>query len=140
MTGVLLDTNVISEITRSRPDVQVIRFLEQLDNGWLSIITHHELRFGIALLQPGRKRDQLAEAVDDLLATYADRVLPIMGAEADQAATLRVRARNSGRVMHLADAFVAATAAVHDLAIVTRNVADFTGLGLNLIDPWEPPG
>lgn len=140
MRGVLLDTNVISEITRPRPDERVVRFLEELNNGWLSMVTRHELRFGIALLRPGRRRDQLAEAVDGLLATYADRVLPIMEAEVNEAATLRARARVSGRVMHLADAFVAATATVHDLAIATRNVTDFAGFGLTVIDPWEPSG
>jgi len=139
VTGVLLDTNVISEITRPHPDAQVVRFLEELDNGWLSVVTRHELRFGIALLSPSRRRDQLAEAVDGLLYTYADRVLPILEAEADEAAALRARARMSGRVIHLADAFLAATATVHGLAIATRNVTDFAGIGIMVIDPWESP-
>ncbi len=140
MTGVLLDTNVISEITRPQPDAQVVRFLEQLEDGWLSMVTRHELRFGIALLPPSRRRDGLAEAVDSLLSTYADRVLPILEAEADEAAALRARARMSGRIMHLADAFVAATATVHGLAVATRNVTDFAGIGIMVINPWEPPG
>ena len=140
MTGVLLDTNVISEITRPHPDAQVVRFLEQLDNGWLSMVTRHELRFGIALLAPNRRRDQLAKAVESLLSTYAHRVLPILEAEADEAAALRSRARMSGRVMHLADAFLAATASVHGLAIATRNVTDFTGIDIKVIDPWESQG
>jgi predicted nucleic acid-binding protein len=137
VTGVLLDTNVISEITRPHPDAQVVRFLEQLDNSWLSIITRHELRFGIALLPLNRRRDQLVEAVNGLLSTYADRVLPILEAEADEAAALRARARTSGRVMHLADALLAATATVHNLAIATRNVTDFADIAIKVIDPWE---
>jgi predicted nucleic acid-binding protein len=137
VTGVLLDTNVISEITRPHPDAQVVRFLEQLDNSWLSIITRHELRFGIALLPLSRRRDQLVEAVNGLLSTYADRVLPILEAEADEAAALRARARTSGRVMHLADALLAATATVHNLAIATRNVTDFADIAIKVIDPWE---
>jgi predicted nucleic acid-binding protein len=140
VTGVLLDTNVISEITRPHPDAQVVRFLEELNNGWLSMVTRHELRFGIALLPPSRRRDQLAAAVDGLLSTYADRVLPILEAEADEAAALRAHARMSGRVMHLADAFLAATATVHGLAIATRNVTDFTGIDIMVIDPWESQG
>jgi predicted nucleic acid-binding protein len=139
VTGVLLDTNVISEITRPHPDAQVVRFLEQLDNSWLSIITRHELRFGIALLPLNRRRDQLVEAVNGLLSTYADRVLPILEAEADEAAALRARARTSGRVMHLADALLAATATVHNLAIATRNVTDFADIAIKVIDPWESP-
>jgi predicted nucleic acid-binding protein len=139
VTGVLLDTNVISEITRPHPDAQVVRFLEQLDNSWLSIITRHELRFGIALLPLSRRRDQLVEAVNGLLSTYADRVLPILEAEADEAAALRARARTSGRVMHLADALLAATATVHNLAIATRNVTDFADIAIKVIDPWESP-
>ena len=140
MTGVLVDTDVISEMTRPHPDARVVRFLEQLDNGWLSMVTRHELHFGIALLPPSRRRDQLAEAVDSLLSTYADRVLPILEAEADEAAAMRARAQTSGRVMHLADAFLAATAAVHGLAIATRNVSDFAEFGITVTDPWEPSG
>jgi predicted nucleic acid-binding protein len=137
---VLLDTNVISELTRPRPDAHVVRFLEALESGWLSIVTRHELRFGLALLPPSRRRDRLAEAVDVLLSTYADRILPVLEAEADEAAALRAHARASGRVMHQADAFHAATSSVHGLAIATRNVVDFAKRGVVVVDPWEPQG
>ena len=138
MRGFLLDTNVISELTRDRPDPGVVAFLSEHDEIWLSAVVLHELEFGLRLLPPGRRRDGVGTAVSAFVAEYEDRVLPLGRTEASHAAALRAWARRSGRTLDLADALIVGTAVVHELAVVTRNVRDFDGLGVEVLDPWGP--
>lgn len=137
MNGFLLDTNVVSELTKEAPDSRVVAFLGAQDDLWLPTIVLHELEFGLNLLPPGRRRNRIRTALSALLMEYGDRILPLDRPEAEQAATLRTQARRAGRVLHLADALIAGTAKVHDLAVATRNVADFEGLSVTVINPWE---
>ena len=136
MTGFLLDTNVISELTRPQPDSNVIAFLQAEPDLWLSTVVLHEIEFGLQLLPEGKRRERLEQAVSALVEGYADRVIPLERAEARAASALRVQARAQGRVLHLADALIAGTAASHGLTLATRNIADFEGLDLALLDPW----
>ena len=137
MSGFLLDTNVVSELTKEAPDSRVVAFLAAQDDLWLPTIVLHELEFGLNLLPPGRRRNRIRAALSALIREYGDRVLPLDRPEAEQAAALRARARRAGRVLHLADALIAGTAVAHTLAVATRNVADFEGLGVTVINPWE---
>ena len=138
MTGVLLDTNVVSELTRETPDSRVIAFLAGHDDLWLSAVVLHELDFGVGLLPLGRRRDDISAALSAFVTEYEDRILPVGRSEARQAAALRARAHRSGRVLDLGDALIAGTASANDLSVATRNVRDFDGLGLDVIDPWRP--
>ncbi len=139
MTGVLLDTNVVSETVRPEPDSRVLAFLSADHQLWLSTIVIHELDFGVKMLPVGRRRDLIAVAMRSLVARHADRVLPVGVDEAERSASLRVRARQSGRTLDLGDALIAATAAVNDLAIATRDTKHFEGLDIEVIDPWRQP-
>lgn len=139
MTGVLLDTNVVSELTRETPDSRVLAFLAGHDDLWLSAVVLHELDFGVGLLPPGRRRDSISAALSAFVTEYEDRILPVGRSEARQAAALRARAHRSGRVLDLGDALIAGTASANDLSVATRNVRDFDGLGLDVIDPWRAP-
>jgi len=139
MTGVLLDTNVVSELTRETPDSRVIAFLAGHDDLWLSAVVLHELDFGVGLLPLGRRRDDISAALSAFVTEYEDRILPVGRSEARQAAALRARAHRSGRVLDLGDALIAGTASANDLSVATRNVRDFDGLGLDVIDPWRAP-
>ncbi|WP_420446250.1 PIN domain-containing protein [Candidatus Poriferisodalis sp.] len=136
MNGVLLDTNVVSETARPEPDARVLAYLSNEPNFWLSTIVLHELDHGVQLMAPGRRRDAIAAAVRSL-AGRARRIVPVGIAEAEHAAELRARARQSGRVLELGDSLIAATAAVRRLAVATRNTDDFEGLDLRVINPWE---
>jgi toxin FitB len=116
---ILLDTNVISETTRQAPDANVLRFLAGLDLAFVSVVTLHELHFGICRLPPGhraggalsaRRRSDLATAVDRLLATFDDAVIDLDRVLARRAGELRADVEAKGRVLHLADALIAATA------------------------------
>ena len=113
MSGFLLDTNVVSEIVSPAPEPRVIAFLTDHPDLWLSTIVLHEMSFGLDLLPLGRRRDRLSSALSALVAEYGDRILPVGRSEAEQAATLRAKARRSGRVLHLGDALIAGTAMDH---------------------------
>lgn len=136
MSGALLDTNVISETTRTAPDPNVLAYLAGEPDLWLSAVVVHELQLGIQLRPAGRRRDHASDLVKALVAT-SRRVVPVGLAEAEHAAELRARARRSGRTLHLADALIAATAGLRRLALATRNTRDFEGLGVRLINPWD---
>ena len=134
---VLLDTNVISETTRQTPNANVLRYLSTLDQAFVSVVTIHELHFGICLLPQGQRRNVLASAVDRFLATFDDAVINLDRTIARRAGELRADAQVKGRALHLADAFIAATALAHSLPLATRNVSDFTGFGLTIFNPCD---
>ena len=138
MTGFLLDTNVVSELTRDAADPGVLVFLAEHDDLWLSAVVLHELDYGVGLLPPGRRRDAISSALAAFVDEYEDRILPVGRPEAAEAAALRVRAQRSGRVLDLGDALSAGTAGANDLSVATRNVRDFEGLGLDIVNPWTP--
>ena len=136
MKGFLLDTNVISELVKPAPNRNVVEFLSILDSAWLSIISLHELTYGLGLLPQGNRRSELEEKLLQLLSEYSDLIIPIDQSEAEQAALFRVQAKQQGRVIHLADALIAGTAKAHNLSLVTRNVDDFFGIDINIVNPW----
>lgn len=133
----LLDTNILSELCKPQSDPKLIQFVAQQAQAWLSIITVHELEYSLNLLPEGNRRSQLVETIQLLLNQYTAFVLPIQQAEAGQAARLRAQAKQQGQIIHLADALIAGTALVHGLTIATRNIKDFEGLGLNLVNPFS---
>jgi len=136
VSGVLLDTNVISEIAKPQPEPNVIAFLDSLTNAFVSALTIHELEFGISRLPQGKRRATLAHTIAEFLELYGDHILPIDRQAALSAARLRRQAEQTGATLHLADALIAGTALAHNLAIATRNVSDFEALGVPLVNPW----
>ena len=139
MSGYLIDTNVVSELTKVSPDPGVVTFLSEQDDLWLSSVVLHELEFGLLSLPEGRRRDDLQQVLSDFIAEFDDRILPLERVEAEWAARLRAKAHLSGRVLHLGDALIAGTARAHGLAVATRNVKDFDGLDVSVANPWQTP-
>ena len=139
MSGFLLDTNVLSEMTRIEPDSRVIAFLAGRSDVWIPTIVLHELEFGVQLLPEGGRRDKLAVAQAGIIAQHRERILPLERDAAERAAIFRVHARREGRGLNLADALIAGIASVHALTVATRNVGDFAGLGVDVRNPWERP-
>lgn len=136
----LLDTNAISEWTKPRPDPGIIVWLDEVDEDrtYLSVITVGELRKGIDRLASGRRRDRLDRWLDgELRARFGDRILPVNVAVADEWGKLLARAEKAGRALGGIDALIAATAIVHDLQVVTRNVDHFRPAGVDVICPWQ---
>ena len=136
MSGFLLDSNVVSEVIKPQPEPRVVSFLASQADLWLSVLVLHEAHYGLGLLPPGRRPEGLQSALSAVISRFEDRILPVNESAAVHAARLRVRARGSGRVLNLADALIAGTAVAHELIVVTRNVKDFDGLGIDVFDPW----
>ena len=139
MTGFLLDTNVISELTRDDPDSRVVRFLDDEGDLWLSSVVVYEMEYGLATLSQGRRAARLRALQANILAAFAGRLLALDQSGARWAAELRAQARHVGRIVDVGDALIAGTARAHGLAIATRNVRDFQGMGIDIVNPWDSP-
>ena len=135
----LLDTNVLSELVRENPHPNVMTFIHETDEDrfFLSVMSWAEIRRGIALLPEGRKRERLAQWLnEDLRERFAGRLLPIDLTIADRWGQLMANAKSRGRSPSVVDGLLAATAWVHNLQIVTRNEKDFSDLEVRLFNPW----
>ena len=137
MSGFLLDTNVLSEMTREFPHPGVIAFLAEQEDLWLPSLVVHELEYGVQLLPQGHRRDHLQALLTSIVATYADRILALDRPAAESAARLRAQARRMGRPLDLGDALIAGIAQSNVLTIATRNVRDFDYVEVAVISPWE---
>jgi predicted nucleic acid-binding protein len=137
--SVLLDTNVLSELLRAQPDSSVLAWFAAMPaNGlFVSAVTQAEMLLGAQLLPAGRRRQGLEQALAAMfLEDFSARVLPFDSrAAADYAAVVATR-RGAGTPISQFDAQIAAIALSHRLGLVTRNVSDFDGCGLALINPW----
>lgn len=135
----LLDTNVVSEWTKPRPDQGVVDWLAAVDEDrvFLSVITLAETRRGIERLAAGSRRQRLDTWLREVLAPrFEDRVLPVDATVADRWGTIVAARETAGRPIASMDALIAATAAVHALTLVTRNTRDFEGSVDAMLDPW----
>lgn len=134
----LLDTCVVSELSRPRPDPGVIAWMSEADvtRLHLSAITVAEVHRGCLRLPAGKRKTSLAEWSENLRQSFAGRVLPIDEAVALRWAEIATRAEKSGRPGSFADGLIAATALDRGLTLVTRNVTDFESFGVSLLNPW----
>jgi predicted nucleic acid-binding protein len=118
----LIDTNVLSELTKLTPDVRVEAFLRQSrDRVFVSVLSIGEIRKGIGSLASG----------------MGSRLLPVSLEIAERWGDLSAALRGKGRPRPVIDAILTATALHHDLIVVTRNVADYEGLGVSVLNPWD---
>ncbi len=128
----IVDTNVISEIARRRPDERVLQWLAEIGRVSISAITFEELYFGMAL-KPNSHVQRTIEVYLDAYVTIRDVTVTI----AKHAGLLRGQLGQRGRVRSHADMLIAATAAAHGLTLATRNVRDFAGCGIALHNPFK---
>ena len=140
MQGVLLDTNVLSELMRPQPSPVVLDWFSQQEGFefYTSAITHAEMLLGVALLPGGKRRDAIADAVEQMFKQdFAGRCLPFDELAAHEYAAL-VAARNRiGMPISTEDAQIAAIALHHGLSLATHNTKDFRKISeLVLLDPW----
>lgn len=135
----LLDTNVVSEWTKPRPDAGVVAWLAELDEdrAFLSVVTLTEFRYGVDRLAMGARRRRLdAWLRDDLALRFEGRVLALDTTVADFAGVIMARRDALGRTIGTMDAFIAATAECHALTLVTRDVGDFATSVTRIVCPW----
>ncbi len=137
---IVLDTNVVSELAKPAPDPTVIAWIDAQVELAIAATALAELRFGVARLPESRRRIALGEAIDRFVADdLGGVVLAFDGACADAYGLIVAVRERAGRPIGIADAQIAATCAVHNAVLCTRNIKDFLGTGIALVDPWDPP-
>jgi predicted nucleic acid-binding protein len=136
----LLDTNVVSEWVKPKPDPNVVRWLAAVDEDHvcISVVTFAEIRQGIYEMSPGKRRDALESwAERDLLQRFEGRILPIDLPVAQAWSALMAQSTKLSINLNIMDAFLAATAKVHALTLATRNTRHFAKLDVALTNPWR---
>ncbi|WP_420628727.1 type II toxin-antitoxin system VapC family toxin [Candidatus Leptofilum sp.] len=136
---ILLDTNVLSELMKPTPEVNVVRWMDdQLVNTlYISAITRAEIELGIALLPNGQRKQQIAFAAQQMFDQFLGRCLVFGEMAAVQYGQLVAARTRNGRPITVEDAQIAAIALAGGLRLATRNEKDFTGIsGLIVVNPW----
>ena len=133
----ILDTMVVSERTKSRPDANVCAWLSALDpqQQFISVISVGEIRFGIDRMPVGSHKRRLEIWFDELVSFFTGRTLSVDLAVGKRWGRLR---HDAGRSVSVSDALIGATAHMHNLAVATRNEYLFSDFGLHVINPWKP--
>ena len=136
---ILLDINVISEPLKVAGNTNVLAWMDAqiIETLYLSTISLAELRFGIAALPEGKRRDALRFSLEQrVLPLFTGRILPFDDPASQSYALLRARARAAGQAIAPADGYIAAVAATHGFVVATRDTSPFDAVGLTVINPW----
>ena len=136
---IVLDTNVVSELMRPSPNPAVESWIANRPAASLffSAVGEAELRFGLAIMSVGRRRDALAAEIEAMLRDdFADRILPFDSDAARVYAAIAAGRRATGRPIAEADCQIAAITRSRGIALATRNIRDFQDMGIDIIDPW----
>jgi len=136
---ILLDTNVLSELMKAKPAPEVVAWIDQQPAGqlYISAITVAEILYGIARLPDGKRKTSFADLARLMFdEDFAGRILPFDTEAASRYASLAAASEAKGRVADMADAQIAAIAALYDVPVATRNVRHFAHLGVSVINPW----
>jgi toxin FitB len=140
VTGWLLDTNVLSELRRPKPDKKVLTFIaaQNLETLYVSSITFAEIRFGIETVTDVQKREELSEWLTHRVRPmFEDRVLPVSEDVMFRWRILVENGRKIGHTFSQPDLIIAATALHHGLTVVTRDTADYERASVPLLNPWK---
>jgi predicted nucleic acid-binding protein len=137
---VILDTNVVSELMRPAPDPAIESWVAERPTSslFLTAVTEAELRFGLAVMPPGKRRDRLGRGLERMLGTgFANRVLPFDSGAARAYAGIAATRRRLGRPIAQADGQIAAIARARGMTVATRKVRDFEDIGIEIFNPWD---
>lgn len=139
----VLDTNIISELMRPAPNAEVVAWVDGWPAGELAVtaVTVAEVLYGVARLDDGQRKEMLRTLARTMFKEeFADRVLPFGGEEAEVYAELVTRRQGQGSPISMADAQIAAITVCQGARLATRNVGDFAGLPLEVVNPWGGGG
>jgi predicted nucleic acid-binding protein len=136
---IVLDTNVVSDLMRLEPEPSMLAWLDGLppESIWTTAITVFEVRMGLEILAPSRRRRQLEEAFAKTLEEdFESRVLPFDHAAGEAAGRITAERRRAGRPVEIRDVQIAGIVSVRKATLATHNTRHFEGCGLVLVDPW----
>lgn len=136
----VLDTNVVSEMMKERPDADVLAWLDSqlAETLFITAVTEAEIRTGIAILPDGQRRRLLNAAAEHAFGAYfSSRILAFDSGAAQLYALIAADRRAAGRPISQADCQIATIARSRGSAVATRNVDDYTGCGIEVHDPWS---
>jgi toxin FitB len=140
VSGYLLDTNIISELTKTRPEPKVISWIQATSEEllYLSVLAIGEVRKGIDSL-PASNRRSLLESwlANDLVLRFSGRILEVNLDVAERWGTISAQAKIAGTPLAVIDGLMAATTLHHNLTLVTRNIKDLRVAGIKTLNPWE---
>ena len=142
MTGWLLDTNIISELRRSKPEARVVAFVREqpLDALYISSVSLAEIRFGIELLADAARRSELNDWLSNKVRPMFDqRVLAISEDVMFRWRLMVEEGRKAGHTFSQPDLIIAATAQQHGLTVVSRDKAEYVAARVEVFDPWTDP-
>lgn len=136
---IVLDTNVLSEVMKSSPAVEVAKWmLRQTRSGlYTTAVCEAKIRLGIAFLPDGKRKDDLGLAAARVLDLLDGRILPFDSAASEQFARIVAERRRAGRPFQNFDAQIAAISLSRGMTLATRNATDFANAGLLVVDPWK---
>ena len=135
---ILLDTNVLSELTKPSPSARVVAWLENNEPMLaLSTITLAELRYGVARLPDGKRKSSLLRFWETTRDRFRGRIFAFDERAAEIYGDMAAEAEKQGKKLNVADAQIAATAYVHRMSVATRNSGDFEASGVAVVDPWQ---
>jgi len=138
VSGFLLDTNVISELVKPKPEAKVVGWIRATDENlfYLSVLTLGEIRKGVDRIpDPTRKVELEAWLSGELVLRFTERILGVDQSVADRWGQISALAKNPLPVI---DGLLAATAIEHNLTFVTRNTKDVAATGVQVFNPWKP--
>jgi predicted nucleic acid-binding protein len=136
---IVLDTNVVSELMRAEPEPAVLSWLRQNsgDSLYTTAVTVAEIRYGVARLPKGRRRDSLHQAANEIFAAFPRQVLPFDLAAAFAYADVVTGRESRGNPIDGFDAQIAAICRSQAATLATRNTKDVTDTGIAVLDPWS---
>lgn len=137
---ILLDTNVISDPLKVKPDIQVTEWLDNqiVETLFLSTISLAELYSGIAVMADGKRKALLKKQLEEvILPVFEGRILSFDQIAAEKYAQIKAKAKKQGRAIGVADGYIAAIACANNLSVATRDISPFDAAGLDVINPWN---
>jgi len=136
---IILDTNVISALMKPAEHEAVVVWFDSLAETrlWTTAITVMEVRYGLLRMQNGKRRKQMESTFDNVLSANLQDVLPFDLRSAEVTATILAQAHANGRNLKIPDCQIAGIAITRNATLATRNIRDFEGLGLKLVNPWD---
>ena len=136
---IILDSNVVSELMRPRPEENVVAWLDRQPRSsiWTTSVTVFEVRFGLRTMPAGKRRDIYTEGFERMLERIDHRIAPFDYEAAQHASTLMASRKIQGRPRESRDTMIAGIVLAHHATLATRNIRDFNDILATLVDPWN---